>query len=338
VIIFVAGARPNFVKLAPLVRAFTGERTIVHTGQHFDHAMAGVFFEQLGIPRPDRDLGIAGARTANLMEAFGADLDRHRARGVVVLGDVASTMACALAAATRGIPVAHVEAGLRSFDRTMPEEVHRVVTDAVSELLFASEPAAIANLAREGRADGYLAGNVMIDTLIAQLPAARELAMSARFEIADYVVATVHRPANVDDPAQLSRLCALLQELARDRPVVFPVHPRTRARLGSVDGVMLVPPLGYREFLGLVDGARCVVTDSGGVQEETSYLGIPCFTLRPNTERPCTIELGTNRLVTELAAVPALVREATRRAPVTIEGWDGHAAERIADRLATAWR
>lgn len=336
-IVFVAGARPNFVKLAPLVHAFTGERTIVHTGQHADRAMAGVFFEQLGIPAPDRDLGIAGAQTAKIMEAFGAELDAHRPRGVVVVGDVASTMACALAAATRGIAVAHVEAGLRSFDRTMPEEVHRVATDAVSELLFASEPAAIANLEREGRRDGYLAGNVMIDTLIAQLPAARELAIAKRFEVEDYVVATLHRPANVDDPAQLDRLCATLQMLARERPVVFPVHPRTRARLGRLDGVLAVPPLGYREFLGLVDGARCVVTDSGGVQEETTFLGVPCFTLRPNTERPCTVELGTNRLVADLDSLPALVRAAVRSEPATIEGWDGHAAERIAAALARAW-
>ena len=337
-IVFVAGARPNFVKLAPLVRAFTGERIIVHTGQHSDHAMAGVFFEQLGIPRPDHDLGIAGAQTPKIMDAFGAYLDSNRPRGVVVVGDVASTMACALAAATRGVAVAHVEAGLRSFDRSMPEEVHRIVTDSVSELLFASESAAIANLEHEGRRDGYLAGNVMIDTLIAQLPAARELAMAARFEIDDYVVATLHRPANVDDPDQLERLCVALQTLARERPVVFPVHPRTRARLGKLDGVMLVSPLGYREFLGLVDGARCVVTDSGGLQDETTWLGIPCFTLRPNTERPCTVDVGTNRLVTDVVGLPSLVREAVRREPATIEGWDGHAAERVADRLVSAWR
>jgi UDP-N-acetylglucosamine 2-epimerase (non-hydrolysing) len=337
-IAFVAGARPNFVKLAPLVRAFEGDRTIVHTGQHSDHVMAGVFFEQLRIPKPDRELGIAGAQTEKLMQAFGDYLDRSRPRGVVVVGDVASTMACALAASTRGIAVAHVEAGLRSFDRTMPEEIHRVVTDAVAELLFASEPAAIANLEREGRRDGYLAGNVMIDTLIAQLPAARELAMAAQFEIDDYIVATLHRPANVDDPDQLARLCTTLQMLARERPVIFPVHPRTRARLGELAGVMLVPPLGYREFLGLIDAARCVVTDSGGVQEETTFLGVPCFTLRPNTERPCTIELGTNQLVADLETLPALVRAAARRVVPAIEGWDGHAAERIADRLARAWR
>lgn len=336
-VVFVAGARPNFVKLAPLVREHPG--IIVHTGQHYDRAMAGVFFEELGIPEPDVNLGIAGAQTARIMEAFRAYLIAHeRPRGIVVVGDVSSTMACALAAADLAIPVAHVEAGLRSFDRTMPEEIHRIVTDAVSELRFATEPAAIANLAAEGLS-GELAGNVMIDTLVAQLPAARALAMPARLGLNDYVVATLHRPANVDDPVHLARLVEVLLGLAADRQVVFPIHPRTRARLATWPrhaNLVLADPLGYREFLGLVDGARCVITDSGGIQEETTYLGIPCFTVRTTTERPITLA-HTNVLVSDPAQLAELVTRAGRRPIAAIEGWDGRAAARIALALRSRW-
>ena len=344
-VVFVAGARPNFVKIAPLLRAIaptTIRAELVHTGQHHDRAMSGSFFEELGIPAPDRELRIPGAQTEKIQHAFGEYLDActEPPRGVVVVGDVSSTMACALAAATRGIAVAHVEAGLRSFDRTMPEETHRIVTDSVSELLLASEPAAIANLAGEGRSDALLVGNVMIDTLVAQLAAARALAMAARFEVDDYVVATLHRPHNVDDPARLATLLAMLCDLADDTTVIFPVHPRTRARLRPVPvhpRLVLTDPLGYREFLGLVDGARGVVTDSGGIQEETTFLGVPCFTLRTSTERPCTISLGTNSLVEHVADVPGMVRAATRRAPPSLEGWDGHAAERAVVAIVERW-
>ncbi|MFT3697380.1 MAG: UDP-N-acetylglucosamine 2-epimerase (non-hydrolyzing) [Kofleriaceae bacterium] len=336
-VVFVAGTRPNFVKLAPLVRAYPG--TIVHTGQHYDRAMAGLFFEELGIPAPDVNLGIAGAQTAKIMEAFRAYLVAHeRPRGVVVVGDVSSTMACALAAADLAIPVAHVEAGLRSFDRTMPEEIHRIVTDAISELRFATEPAAITNLATEGLT-GELVGNVMIDTLVAQLPSARSLGVPARFEVSDYIVATLHRPSNVDDPGQLATLVDMLLALAATRQIVFPVHPRTRARLMDLPqhpNLVLTNPLGYREFLALVDGARCVITDSGGIQEETTYLGIPCFTLRATTERPITLD-HTNVMVRDLAEVPGLVANATRKPIATIAGWDGHAANRIADVLRSRW-
>ena len=340
-VVVVAGARPNFVKVAPLLHASRGRLAVdlVHTGQHYDRSMSGVFFDQLGIPAADENLGIPGAQTAQTMAAFDVYLARRAQppRGVVVVGDVSSTMACALAAVARRIPVAHVEAGLRSFDRTMPEEMYRIVTDGVSDLLFASESAAIENLAREGRADARLVGNVMIDTLVKQLPAIRNLEMAKRFAATDYIVVTLHRPSNVDDPMQLALLCEVLAQLATERPVIFPVHPRTRGRLGEVPGVQLIEPLGYREFLGLVSTARCVVTDSGGLQEETTYLGIPCFTLRTNTERPSTITLGTNQLVSDITELPALVKGATRRAPPVIEGWDGHAAERIVETLAREW-
>jgi UDP-N-acetylglucosamine 2-epimerase (non-hydrolysing) len=342
-VVFVAGARPNFMKIAPLLRAIAPAAIrveLVHTGQHHDRAMSGSFFDELGIRAPDHELGIFGAQTEKIQQAFGDYLDAREApRGVVVVGDVSSTMACALAAATRGIAVAHVEAGLRSYDRTMPEETHRIVTDSVSELLFASEPAAIENLALEGRRDAHLVGNVMIDTLVAQLDAARALEMAARFEVEDYVIATLHRPSNVDDPLQLAAVVEMLCKLAGERTVIFPVHPRTRAQLRKISHprVVATDPLGYREFLGLVDGARCVVTDSGGIQEETTFLGVPCFTLRSTTERPCTISHGTNTLVKSLAEVPVLVRSATRRAPAMLEGWDGHAAERVIAQLVKAW-
>jgi UDP-N-acetylglucosamine 2-epimerase (non-hydrolysing) len=268
-----------------------------------------------------------------------------------VVGDVNSTMACTLAAAKLGIPVAHVEAGLRSFDRSMPEEINRVVTDALADLLLVSEPAGEENLRREGVADGRIryVGNVMIDTLVRELPAARALGVPASLGLAPsgYAYVTLHRPSNVDDPRRLGRVVEMLRALGGRLPVVFPVHPRTRERLraagleaalAGAPGVRALEPLGYRESLGLMAGARLVLTDSGGVQEETTHLGVPCLTLRPNTERPVTVSLGTNTVVgEEIERVLPLVEEVLAgrgRKGRPIPGWDGHAAERVAAALA----
>jgi UDP-N-acetylglucosamine 2-epimerase (non-hydrolysing) len=356
-IVIVAGARPNFVKVAPMLRVLRTRScarvALVHTGQHYDFEMSGVFFEQLGIPEPDAHLqvgsGSHGKQTAAIMSAFEGYLDSRAApTDVVVVGDVNSTMACALVAAKRGTPVTHVEAGLRSFDRTMPEEINRVVTDAVASLLLVSEPAGLENLQREGVEASKIkyVGNVMIDTLVEQLPAARALEMASRLSLGtDYAVVTLHRPANVDDPARLRELVTFLQRLASETRVVFPVHPRTEARLAALglrselDGarITITPPLGYREFLGLIQGARVVVSDSGGVQEETTYLGVPCVTMRANTERPVTVSLGTNVLVgSDFAGAWQAASIAIHRAPAparAVEGWDGRAAERIIDAI-----
>jgi UDP-N-acetylglucosamine 2-epimerase (non-hydrolysing) len=351
-VVFVAGARPNFVKIAPLLREldvrgnpFPSE--LVHTGQHYNFAMSGVFFEQLGIRAPDvhLDVGSAshGIQTGKIMAAFDTWLAGRAAppRAVVVVGDVNSTLACALVAAKRGIPVAHVEAGLRSFDRAMPEEINRVVTDAVSDLLLVSEPSGMENLAREGIAPAKVkyVGNVMIDTLVHQLPAARALPLPFALSRGSYAVVTLHRPSNVDAPERLAALAGLLRRLAAEIPVVFPIHPRTHQRLAGLDlgRVHACAPLGYREFLGLVDGARLVLTDSGGIQEETTYLGIPCITLRTTTERPVTVTRGTNVLVgDDLDAAWRVVidaRDRPRSPAQLIDGWEGAAAGRAISTL-----
>jgi UDP-N-acetylglucosamine 2-epimerase (non-hydrolysing) len=364
-VVLVAGARPNFMKLAPLLRelARCGQLRgiLVHTGQHYDHAMSGVFFEQLRMPSPDVHLEVGsashGVQTGRIMVAFEDCLAARAAppRGVVVVGDVNSTMACALVAVKRGIPVAHVEAGLRSFDRTMPEEINRIVTDAISDLLLVSEPAGLENLAREGIPAERVryCGNVMIDSLVDQLPAARALEMPARSGVSRgaYAVATLHRPSNVDTPGRLHELIAFLQRVGGELPVVFPVHPRTDKMLGELGlrdalasggRVRPTPPLGYREFLGLMEGARLVVTDSGGIQEETTYLGVPCVTLRASTERPVTVTQGTNTLVGEdldraWDVCASLLCQAPGPAQ-PIDGWDGRAATRVVDALVTAWK
>ncbi len=364
-VVLVAGARPNFMKVAPILRAWEARApglapVLVHTGQHYDAAMSDVFFAELGIPAPGVHLAVGpgshGAQTARVLEAFEAYLLGLPAlpRGVVVVGDVNSTVACTLAAAKLTVPVAHVEAGLRSFDRTMPEEINRVVTDAVADLLLTSEPAGALNLSREGVDPGRVifVGNVMIDTLVQQLEAARALGMPARLGLPPkgYALVTLHRPSNVDDPARLAELVAFLQETAARTPVVFPLHPRTRGRLEAgglfkaldeAPGVSLLGPLSYRENLGLMEKARVVLTDSGGIQEETTFLGVPCLTLRKNTERPVTVSLGTNTLVgDDLDAARASLNalEAGRyKAGVSIEGWDGHAAERVVAALHERW-
>ncbi|MBP7569190.1 MAG: UDP-N-acetylglucosamine 2-epimerase (non-hydrolyzing), partial [Acidobacteria bacterium] len=329
---------------------------IVHTGQHYAPSMTDVFFQELGIPRPDFHLevgsGSHGVQTARLLERYEAHLQAHRPSGTVVFGDVNSTVACALAAVKLGVRVAHVEAGLRSFDRSMPEEINRLLTDAMADLLLVSEPSGVTNLQAEGipGAKIRLVGNVMIDTLLANLDAARRRETISKLGLADrrYGVITLHRPSNVDDPATLRRLLDLLREIGRDLPVVFPVHPRTAAaarRAGCGDlletgdgGLICTGPQPYLDTLSLVAGATVVLTDSGGLQEETTVLGVPCLTLRENTERPVTVTLGTSRLV---GNDPRRIREALDQVlaaqwqsgrPVPL--WDGRAGVRVADELA----
>jgi len=327
------------------------EHVVVHTGQHYDDAMSAVFLEELGLGAPDRHLGVGSGshseQTARVMERLEEVLREARPDVVLVPGDVNSTLAAALTAAALRIPVGHVEAGLRSFDRTMPEEVNRVLTDQVSDHLFVHSPEASENLEREGVAAERIhdAGNTMIDTLVAMRPRIESLDAPARhgLEPGSYLVVTLHRPALVDGPL-LEEAVAGLDALAAELPVVFPVHPRT-AKAMAARGlrparVRLLEPIGYVEFVGLVDGAAGVLTDSGGIQEEATFLGVPCFTLRETTERPITLSLGTNVLLglapERIAAVPALIDEARGRERRVPPGWDGNAAVRIADVLEQA--
>lgn len=355
------GARPNFMKMAPIVHAMARrpeqfEQLLVHTGQHYDANMSHIFFEELGLPRPDINLDVGSGshaqQTAAVMQRFEPVLLEYRPDWLIVPGDVNSTLACALVAAKLGIKVAHVEAGLRSFDRTMPEEINRILTDQISDLLFTPSPDADQNLLREGidPAKIHCVGNVMIDTLVRLLPMAeaRLPALRAKLNLGDYLLVTLHRPSNVDDPATLAEIMQALQQLGRDLQVLFPVHPRTRGRLAQLGfadeqpGIRLVEPFGYLDFLALQTHAALVLTDSGGVQEETTYLGVPCLTARPNTERPVTLTLGTNRLVESTCS--ALVQAAhdllvhSRQSPHTSRPalWDGQTAQRIVDVLCEA--
>jgi UDP-N-acetylglucosamine 2-epimerase (non-hydrolysing) len=353
-VVVVAGARPNFMKVAPLMHAFARRPhvtpVLVHTGQHYDERMSRLFFEELGIPRPDVNLevgsGSHAVQTAEVMKRFEPVVLEHRPNAVVVVGDVNSTIACALTAVKLGVPVAHVEAGLRSFDRSMPEEINRILTDAISCWLFVSERSGLDNLAREGvpAERVFFAGNVMIDTLLACRERSRRSPILDKLGVGPrrYAVLTLHRPANVDEPETFAGLMAAVERIQGDLPVVFPVHPRSRpalarSRAGSLPNLRLTDPLGYLDFLRLLSDARLVLTDSGGVQEETTVLGVPCLTLRNNTERPVTVEQGTNRLVgldpeRILASAAAVLAEppAGGRVP---ELWDGRAAERIVDVL-----
>lgn len=346
----VVGARPNFPKLAPVYRAAAAvgmSQVVVHTGQHYDESLSGSFFQDLGIPEPAVNLDVGSmshaAQTARIMERIEPVLTAQGPDWLTVYGDVNSTMAATLVAAKLKIRVAHVEAGLRSFDRAMPEEVNRVVTDRLADLLLTPSRDADAQLRREGEPENKIVfvGNVMIDTLFYSLPAARELRVAAADGTkGERVVVTLHRPSNVDDVIRMSEIAAALREIARLKPVVFPLHPRTARQLRSqgisLQGVELIQPLRYLEMLHLVDGAFAVITDSGGLQEETTALGIPCFTVRANTERPITISEGTNQLVPDPSRLPDLVRCATRRdPPPSPEGWDGHASDRIVRALLT---
>jgi UDP-N-acetylglucosamine 2-epimerase (non-hydrolysing) len=350
----VLGARPNFVKAAPVIRALAAlghAQRVVHTGQHYDERMSDVFFVQLGLPRPDVNLGVGSGTQATMTAGVLTGMEREfldTAPSLAVLyGDVNSTVGAALAGAKLGVPLAHVEAGLRSFDNTMPEEINRRLTDQLCDLLFCTSPEALGHLAREGRPDSamHFVGNPMIDTLLANLDKFDADAARAAngLDGRRYVVATLHRPANVDSPQVAADLVRALHEVAAELDVIIPLHPRGRATLtaaGLLDAerVHVVDPLGYIEFMSLVRGAAAIVTDSGGVQEETTLLRVPCLTLRPNTERPITITSGSNRLVTsgELAAA---VLKACDDGPYAGELpplWDGQAGPRVA-RIITGW-
>ena len=364
-LLHIAGARPNFMKVAPIVAAVRGcarddvsfSQVLVHTGQHYDDAMSDVFFRELELPEPDYHLGVGSGshaqQTAEILRRLEPVLMAEAPDLVVVVGDVNSTLAAALCAAKMQIRVAHVEAGLRSGDRSMPEEINRLLTDQLADLLFTTSRDADANLAREGFAPSkvHFVGNTMIDTLerlrthADAASAMRRLGLRAQ----EYALVTLHRPSNVDDSGRLAHAAELLAAVARRLPVVFPVHARTRRqlddsglleRLESTPGLTLTEPLGYLAFLGLMSDARLVLTDSGGIQEETTVLGVPCLTMRTTTERPVTVSEGTNRLVDphDAAAVLAAVDETLARPMPTPgrrpESWDGHAAERIVAVIA----
>jgi UDP-N-acetylglucosamine 2-epimerase (non-hydrolysing) len=355
-ILYVVGTRPNFVKTAPVIAALRarlpqGGHTIVHTGQHYDRLMSDVFLEELGVPPPDHMLEVGSGshaqQTARVIERLEPVLLAEKPDLVMVPGDVNSTLAAALTAAKLQIPVAHIEAGLRSFDRTMPEELNRIVADEVSDHLFLHSDEAIANLRAEGIADErmHFVGNTMIDTLVALEERFRAAGAAARLgvEPREFALVTLHRPALVDGPL-LAETVERLAALARKMPVVFPVHPRTRKTMEEIEsdhpGLLLCEPLGYLDFLSLLSDAGAVLTDSGGIQEETTYLGIPCFTLRDNTERPVTIRAGTNTLLgldpAAIATIPTRLGERPASRPEPPPLWDGRAAERIADVIAPA--
>jgi UDP-N-acetylglucosamine 2-epimerase (non-hydrolysing) len=361
-VLHVVGARPNFMKVAPILAALRQRpgvrQTLVHTGQHYDVKMSDVFFQDLGMPAPDVHLGAGSGThaqmTAKVMLAIEPVLEEKRPDVVLVAGDVNSTLAVALVARKLGFAVAHVEAGLRSRDWSMPEEVNRILTDRLSTLLFTPSQDGDENLKAEGIEPGriHFVGNVMIDSLRAALPRARERgAIAAQgLEAKEYALATLHRPSNVDEPAALLRVLQALAEVSRRLPVLLPVHPRTRARidkdpqllslLAASPGLRLCEPLGYLDFLCLMDGARLVLTDSGGIQEETTALFVPCLTLRENTERPVTLTLGTNQLVgadpAQIVPAALAVLDGPPRAGTLPPLWDGHAAGRIADVLLRA--
>ena len=361
----IVGARPNFMKMAPILRALAQHSPVlpallVHTGQHYDQGMSHQLFKDLGLPLPDINLevgsGSHAVQTAEVMRRFEPALDEHRPSCVLVVGDVNSTLACTLVAVKKGVPVAHVEAGLRSYDRKMPEEINRVLTDQVADRLYTTERSAAANLQREGIANERIcfAGNVMIDSLLAHREHAHSAADTLRAHGVDpamlshpkgYGVVTLHRPSNVDDATTLSSLLGVLREVSTKLPLVFALHPRTRSnieRFGLADltdpaRMVMLPPQGYLEMVGLMAGATMVLTDSGGLQEETTALGVPCLTMRENTERPITVEQGTNTMVGRntqaiLQGVDDILAGAGKQGRVP-ELWDGRAAERIAADL-----
>ena len=358
-IISVAGARPNFMKVAPIHKEFRRHKDLVHhlichTGQHFDENMSKVFFDDLELPPPDYYLGVGtgshAEQTARIMTAFEDVAQQEKPDLVLVVGDVNSTLACSLVAAKMGIKIAHVEAGLRSFDRTMPEEINRMLTDSLSDFLFVTEKSGIENLKREGIADNkiFFSGNVMIDSLLYYLPKTDRSGVLRNFGLnkGKYVLVTLHRPSNVDSEKSLKRVVFFLNEVADKRKVIFPVHPRTRKKLIDCellntfnDRIIISDPIGYIDFLALMKNAEMVITDSGGIQEETTFLHIPCITIRNSTERPVTVEIGTNRVVgtdlhKALDAVFSLLKGEAKNGDVP-PLWDGKAAERIVGTLLT---
>lgn len=350
-LLHVVGARPNFMKIAPLLRAASArggiEQTLVHTGQHYDEGLSEVFFRELEIRRPDVNLGVGSSsharQTAAVMTAFEPVLEEKAPDLVVTVGDVNSTLACALVAAKMGVAVAHVEAGLRSRDWGMPEEINRVLTDRLSDLLLTPSRDADRNLAAEGipAERVHFVGNIMIDTLMERLEDARERGAPERYGVAgrEYGLVTLHRPSNVDAPEKMEEIFSALAEVAADRPVLFPMHPRTRGNaerfglLGALGEVEVLEPVSYLDMLGLMEEAWLVLTDSGGIQEETTALGVPCLTLRSTTERPITIEQGTNTLAPERTReeILRLVPETQGRRGRVPELWDGATAGRIVD-------
>lgn len=387
-VIQVVGARPNFMKVAPLHRAIQKlagwTSKIVHTGQHFDAKMSDVFFTQLELPTPDFFLGIGGGShtevTAKIMVAFEKIVEAEQPDLIIVVGDVTSTLACTLVAIKMGIKVAHVEAGLRSFDRTMPEELNRILTDSVADYLFVTEESGLQHLKNEGVADErvFFSGNVMIDSLVRYqekaktttiledlglatsdsrlstadsglaTPDSRLLTPDSRLSTADYIVMTMHRPANVDTKEGLESILELIELSSKDTKIIFPIHPRTRAhmekfglaeRLDQAQNLIMTEPLGYLEFIQLMSNATAILTDSGGIQEETTYLGVPCLTFRDSTERPITVTLGTNQLLSDLdpkktyAALQEILAGKVKKGSIP-PLWDGKAAERIAAQLA----
>jgi UDP-N-acetylglucosamine 2-epimerase (non-hydrolysing) len=355
-IVYVVGTRPNFVKMAPVIAALRrrlpdARHVVVHTGQHYDRLMSEIFVDELGVPEPDHTLGVGsgthGEQTARVIERLEPVLTEERPDLVLVPGDVNSTLAAALTAAKLRIPLGHVESGLRSFDRSMPEEINRVIADQLSDLLFLHSEDAAENLRREGIGEErmHFVGNTMIDTLVALEDRFRAAGTPRRLGLADggYLLVTLHRPALVDGPL-LSEAMTHLAAVGRELPVVFPVHPRTRKMLGANGdehpGVMLTDPVGYIDFLSLEADAAAVLTDSGGIQEETTYLGVPCFTLRANTERPVTVRAGTNIVLgldpARISEIPALLAggDAEHGDPPPL--WDGRAAERVADVIWAA--
>lgn len=352
----VVGTRPNFVKAAPLLTALDRDGSfsvrLIHTGQHFDPKMSQIFFEQLQMPEPDAYLGVkadsSAGSIAKTMIALEVEFKAHPPSLVVVFGDVNSTLAAALVANKMDLPLAHVEAGLRSFDRTMPEEHNRILTDMLADLLFTPSADANENLSKERIPDEriFLVGNIMVDSLMRFRPVAEGMKTWEQFglEREAYVLVTLHRPGNVDDPDQLKEILAALEEIAKEWPVVFPVHPRTMAGMNPADvqerkkrGLRFVEPMGYLDFISMISGAKVVLTDSGGIQEETTVLGVPCLTIRENTERPITISKGTNRLVgTSKNAILSAFKKSVLKpvAPGSIPDlWDGKTAQRIVEIL-----
>ena len=373
-IMSIVGARPNMMKVAPLLAELRQdpeiEPILVHTGQHYDYSMSQVFFDQLRVPPPDYNLDVGSgthyAQTAEIIRKFGDLVQQDRPDMVLVAGDVNSTIACALVAAKERILVAHVEAGLRSFDRTMPEEINRILTDALADLLFTTEESANRNLANEGVAPGkvFFVGNLMIDSLVRALKIARPFSLRSELGLGEkpYAVLTLHRPSNVDNGDQLRATLDAVTELAQRIPVVFPAHPRTAKNIeafglkavktwqgGSIHGpgLCMMPPASYLDFLDLMQHAVMVITDSGGVQEETTYLGVPCLTYRDNTERPVTISMGTNRVVgcdpqhlllNALEVLESAPHRPGRSAPLRPPLWDGRTAPRIVGILKEVWQ